>query len=186
MKRIRKNTLLIIILSSIIIITAGCDAGRQNWQSELDSAVKIMGHRNWIIIADSAYPQQKSPGLRTIATGRDHFDVLKTVLKAVDQAKHIRAVVYLDSEIDHVPESEAHGITEYRMHLNNILRGRKIIKKPHEEHIHTLDKTAQNFSVMVLKTNLTLPYTTVFIELDCGYWNPQAEFNMRKTINSPK
>jgi hypothetical protein len=185
MKRIHKNTLLI-MLSSIIIITAGCAASRQNWQSDLDSAVKIMGHRNWIIIADSAYPQQTSPGLQTIATGRDHFDVLKTVLKAVDQARHVRAVVYLDSEIDHVPESEAHGITEYRMHLNNILRGRKIIKKPHGEHIETLNNTAQDFSVMVLKTDLTLPYTTVFIELDCGYWDPQAELNMRKAITNPE
>jgi hypothetical protein len=33
--------------------------------------------------------------------------------------------------------------------------------------------------VLILKTNLRLPYTSVFIELDCGYWSPEAERRLR-------
>jgi hypothetical protein len=31
-------------------------------------------------------------------------------------------------------------------------------------------------------TNLTLPYTSVFLELDCGYWSPEAEQRLRDAI----
>jgi hypothetical protein len=33
--------------------------------------------------------------------------------------------------------------------------------------------------VLILKTDLTLPYTSVFIELDCGYWGPEKEQALR-------
>jgi hypothetical protein len=36
----------------------------------------------------------------------------------------------------------------------------------------------------VLKTNMTLPYTSVFIELDCGYWSPEAEARLRAAMEA--
>jgi hypothetical protein len=29
---------------------------------------------------------------------------------------------------------------------------------------------------------MTIPYTSVFFELDCGYWNAAAEQRLRKAI----
>jgi hypothetical protein len=34
----------------------------------------------------------------------------------------------------------------------------------------------------MVKTNLTLPYTSVFMELDCGYWKPESEAKMRERM----
>jgi hypothetical protein len=38
------------------------------------------------------------------------------------------------------------------------------------------------FSVLglaILVAAFTVPYTSVFLELDCGYWGPEAEAKMR-------
>ena len=39
-----------------------------------------MGHRNWILIVDSAYPLQSSPGVETIETNAGMIDVVQSVL----------------------------------------------------------------------------------------------------------
>jgi len=33
-------------------------ARAQSWQSHLKDELSLMGHRNWILIVDSAYPEQ--------------------------------------------------------------------------------------------------------------------------------
>ena len=42
---------------------------------------------------------------------------------------------------------------------------------PHEEIISRLDRVGELFRVLVIKTNMCIPYTSVFFELECGYWN---------------
>jgi hypothetical protein len=32
------------------------------------------------------------------------------------------------------------------------------------------------------KTNLTLPYTSVFLQIDCGYWSADAERRLRDAM----
>jgi hypothetical protein len=55
---------------------------------------------------------------------------------------------------------------------------------PHEQIIARLDQAAQVFRILIVKTNLTIPYTSVFFELDCGYWNSEAEEKLRKAIRA--
>jgi hypothetical protein len=57
---------------------------------------------------------------------------------------------------------------------------------PHEEIIAKLDQTAQVFRVLVIKTELTIPYTSMFFELDCCYWTPEAEQRLRRASNKSK
>ena len=46
------------------------------------------------------------------------------------------------------------------------------------------DVTAgRNFSVLVVKTNMVLPYTSVFIELRASYWSDEAEQRLRQLIH---
>ena len=54
---------------------------------------------------------------------------------------------------------------------------------PDEEIIAKLDRAGESFRVLVVKTNMRIPYTSVFFELDCGYWNAQAEKRLRATMN---
>jgi len=169
-------------LAAVAAIVGGC--AKPRWQQRVEGAVTYLGHRNWIVVADAAYPAQRSPGISTAVTRADHLEVVKAVLDTVDRAPHVRAKVYVDAEMQHVPEKYAPGIGQYRSRLETMLKGRPVEAVPHEKLIARLDEAAKTFKVIVLKTDLALPYTSVFIELDCGYWSPEAEAALRKAMAS--
>ena len=175
----------LLVVSLFALMTAtGVHAAdpRTVWPPLAHDSLKVMGHRNWIVIADSAYPEQSAPAIKTIYTGEDHFEVLEQVLAAADAAPHVSPVVYLDQELDHVPEADARGINSCRAKLKEILKGREIKAMPHETIIAKLDETSQLYTVLILKTDLALPYTSVFLELDCQYWDSAKENRMREAM----
>ena len=155
---------------------------QQNWRVELAQNLPVLGHRNFIVIADSAYPQQSNPGIKTIYTGGTQIEVLKEVLAAVDNAAHVNGTIYVDKELSYVPEHNAKGIEAYRNALDMALNGRVIQHLSHMEIIKKLDASSDLFNVLILKTDLTLPYTSVFIELGAGYWNEKAETELREKM----
>jgi len=193
MKKEIANRMKVVGLVAALAMTglvSGCVGGQdRDWQKKLAQELPVLGHRNWIVIADSAYPAQSRPGIETIATGADQIRVVKAVLSAVDDSTHVRANVYLDTESEFVSEKNAPGIDAYRNKLAVLLGKRRVNSLPHEEIIAKLDEAAKTFRVLVLKTNLTLPYTSVFLELDCGYWSAGAEGELRQAIregNEPR
>jgi hypothetical protein len=153
-----------------------------DWRELLARRLPAYGHRNWIVIADAAYPSQSRPGIETVVTGAEQLEVVKVVLDQLARSKHVRPNVYLDAELPHVAEEDARGIHRYRLGLKRLLGKRAAESLPHERIIDRLDKAAEQFHVLVLKTTLTLPYTSVFVELDCGYWTPEAERRLRKAM----
>jgi hypothetical protein len=46
---------------------------------------------------------------------------------------------------------------------------------PHERVLANIEEASKHFNVLVLKTNMAVPYTSVFIRLDCKYWSADAE-----------
>ena len=52
----------------------------------------------------------------------------------------------------------------------------------HEDLIARLDQAGKTFKIVMVKTTLAVPYTTVFLELDCGYWSPADEAKMREKM----
>lgn len=154
------------------------------WQQVVAERAKLYGHRNWIVIADSAYPAQSRDGIETIATDAEQIEVLRQALSILDGMKHVRPVVFTDAELPHVPEQDAPGIAAYRKDLAEVLGQRPVNVLPHEDIIAKLDHAGATFKVLILKTNLTLPYTSIFLELDCGYWNNEAESRLRKALSN--
>jgi hypothetical protein len=73
---------------------------------------------------------------------------------------------------------------EYARNLGAALKGANVRYLPHEEIIHKLDESAKLFRVLLIKTDMTLPYTSVFFELDCGYWSAEAEQRLRKALSA--
>jgi hypothetical protein len=155
-----------------------------DWRKLLAERLPALGHRNWVVVADSAYPAQTSPGIETVVTGEDHLTVLSAVLEQMGRAKHLRPVVLLDAELARIPEADAPGIDRLRGELADRLKAYKPRPVLHEELIGRLDKAGEKFRVLVLKTNLALPYTSVFLELDCGYWKPEAEARLRESLKA--
>jgi len=150
-----------------------------SWRQRVNQQLPLLGHRNWIAIVDSAYPWQTAPGIETIATGAAQLEVVDFVLKAVKKARHVRPLVYLDAELADLPEADAHGVTAYQKKLHKLLPPGAVQTVPHEEIISMLNEAGKTFRVLILKSTLTLPYTSVFVQLDCGYWNAEAESRLR-------
>lgn len=153
-----------------------------DWRAALARALPLLGHRNCIVVADSAYPWQASPGIETIATGAPHLDVLKAVLEAIEHAPHVRAIALVDAELSFVDERHAPGIDALRGGIAAALGGVETRALSHEDVIRALDEAGRTFRILLLKTTLTLPYTSVFLQLDCGYWSADAEANLRRRM----
>ena len=164
----------------LVSLLSGCAS--TDWKARLKHQLPIYGHRNWIVVADSAYPKQSSPAIETIYTGKGQLEVLGYVLEQVESARHVHANVLIDAELDSVAEKDAPGVGEYRKRLKSLLKGRQVRVTPHEEIISKLDKSAKLFNVLLLKTDLTIPYTSVFLELDCGYWDAEKEQRLRNSL----
>jgi hypothetical protein len=159
-------------------------AASDDWRSVVKSELPLFGHRNWIVVADSAYPKQSAAGIRTVATGAGQLEVLETVLQEIAAAPHVQPRVLIDQELGSVPEKDAPGIEAYRKQLQPLLQDKQVSVMPHEEIIGKLDEAARLFNILILKTDMTLPYTSVFIELDCGYWNADKEQALRNALRS--
>ena len=42
----------------------------------------------------------------------------------------------------------------------------------------------KTFHIVILKTTLTVPYTSVFLQLNCKYWSDDAEGQLRKAMSA--
>lgn len=157
-------------------------AGPSAWQTKLQQELPLLGHRNWIVIVDSAYPLQTSSGVETIETGADQIAVVRDVLDAISHSRHVRPVVFMDAELAFVTEQEAPGVTQYRRQIKAVLGNLPVHSVLHEQLIHEMSQAGSTFHILILKTTLTVPYTSVFLRLDCKYWSDAAEEQLRKTM----
>ncbi len=152
----------------------------ESWESSFRRLLQLYGHRNWIVVADSAYPAQANPGIETVFTGDDHTEVLKKVLDAIGVSIHVRTNVYVDAELKQVAEEDAPGVIALRKEITRLLAGENTCELAHEEIIARLDRAGKLFRILILKSTLAIPYSSVFLELDCGYWSAEAEERLRR------
>jgi RbsD / FucU transport protein family len=174
------------LMCASILLAATAFAQQKPWRDVLNQRLPYYGHRNWIVIADSAYPLQSAPGIETIVSNESQIETVRHVLAAVTRSPHVRPVVYTDMELKYVSEEDAVGIAAYRQLLSGIfdklLPDQKIVSIGHEDIINKLDAASKTFNVLIIKTNMVLPYTSVFLELRAGYWGDDAERRLRETI----
>jgi hypothetical protein len=137
---------------------------RPDWERQLNTSLPLYGHRNWIVVADSAYPAQSKPGIETVISGSGQLEVTRKVLDAVNASRHVRANVYLDQELDFVAEADAPGVTQYRSQLTELLKDANKITMLHEQIIAKLDQVSQVFRVLI------------------AYWPADSEERMRKAM----
>jgi hypothetical protein len=154
------------------------------WRQAVEQEMPLLGHRNWILVVDSAYPLQTSPGIETIDTGSEHLEVVRDVLYAINRSAHVRPVIEMDAELPYVSDEDAPGAGRYRTDIADLIRGYPTSALPHEKILAQVDDVSREFHVLVLKTRMTIPYTSVFIRLDCRYWSGDAEQRLRARMGS--
>ncbi|MBN1518325.1 hypothetical protein JXA32_17320 [Candidatus Sumerlaeota bacterium] len=152
------------------------------WRTALHQRLPLLGHRNWIVVADSAYPSHCKAGIQSICTGETHLAVIEETLSVLQQCPHIRPHIMLDEELDLIQEADAPGIDAHRRELNRLLGDYPLETHPHNGLIEQVDAAARLFEILLLKTTITLPYTSIFLQLKCGYWSDAQEAKLRNAI----
>ena len=178
----RKLVLAVILL----LLTLPVHAATPDWNKRLTAAMPLLGHRNWILVVDSAYPLQTAPGIGTIETNATQLDVARAVLSEIENSIQVRPVIYMDAELPFISDSDAPGASAYRVEIAELLRKYPVQSQRHEKLILDIDEAGKTFHILVLKTNMTIPYTSLFIRLDCKYWSADQEKNLRmKMADAP-
>src|SRR5215475_5248470 len=158
-----------LVVLCLVPLLCPLPANAQSWQAHLKDELSLMGHRNWILIVDSAYPEQVGPGIETVETNADQLDVVRTVLTTMKSF---------------IPDQTAPGISAYRAQLASIFHDYKVQSRLHQSLIDEVAKDGALYHVLVLKTQLAVPYTSVFIHLDCKYWSADNERDLRAAMSS--
>ncbi len=180
-----------LMVAAFACTLSGCgrmSSPKLTWRGKLQHLLPLYGDRNWIAIVDSAYPDQSRPGVETIATRQSMYKVLKYVLAAVAKAPNIRAEAYTDRELQFVTNAQAPGISAYRAHIDRMLQAAGVphYQRMHIKSIHLLNQDGKIYKILILKTNLTMAYTSVFLHLKCGYWTNADEKQLRKVMAEAK
>ena len=68
---------------SLSLAIACCQAAPISLDQVLARRLPSLGHRNWIVVADSAYPLQVSPGVETIVVRDSQIEAVKKILTAL-------------------------------------------------------------------------------------------------------
>lgn len=152
------------------------------WKDILTENLPLFGHRNWILVVDKAYPDQSAPGIMTISTGEKMGVVLENMVGILKKAQHVKPVFYMDKELDYITESMAPGVDAYRTECKRILAGANVQRLLHDQVFPKLDEASKLFKVLVFKTESQLAYSSVFIQLECGYWTSEQERTLREAM----
>jgi hypothetical protein len=155
-----------------------------DWQTTLQQRLPLYGHRNWIVVSDAAFPAYSQTGIETIVVNEDLASVLQYVAKAITSSKHVRAAAFVDQELPFVPEQSYPGVTHLREQINREFSKDILSSIPHAEAISKIDEAAKTFRVFFIKTNTTIPYTSVFMRLDCGYMTDEIDAQIKNRMAS--
>jgi hypothetical protein len=176
--------LLVLAAIGSFSVRGSAQAASAGWQAKVRQQLPLLGHRNWILIVDSAYPLQVSPGVEVVETGEGETAVTRAVLAAVDHSIHVRPIVYTDAELPFLSAQDFSGIAAYRDELKKTLQGRVVKSLPHEEILGMIGESGKSYKVLVLKTTMAMPYTSVFLQLDCKYLSTEQEQRLRQAMKT--
>jgi len=185
-----KSTKYIVFFAILVCIMPGCNSKiseskptkSMEWKIELQSRLSEFGHRNWILIVDKAFPAQNAEGIVTIETGENLLNVLSYTMQQIDSSSHIKPIVYTDKELQFITKGQVADIDTYRSSLSEIIEKFDSQVLLHDSIFVKMDIASKLFKVLVLKTNEKIPYSSVFIQLDCKYWSAEKEESLRQMM----
>ena len=173
-----------VISLGIFVMSAGCAHFRSqnSWQAAVDRQAAQLGYRNWIVIAEASYPAQNRAGLRQVVADVEIPEAVDYVLRALERTENLRPRVYLTRELRSVENDFAPGIDDMRKRINEALHGHEAAELEQQSLMTLLEDTGRSFDVLVIRTRSAMPYASVFLELQPGYWDEASESRLRDRI----
>jgi D-ribose pyranose/furanose isomerase RbsD len=153
-----------------------------DWKALVQSRLPLYGHRNWIVVADSAFPVYAAPGIETIVVKEDLPSVLRYVASSISSSHHVRATVFLDQELQFIDERDYPGVSQLRKQIMAPFSKGQVSSIPHTEVMTRIDEAGKTFRILFIKTTATIPYTSVYMRLDCGYMSDDVERKIRTAM----
>jgi hypothetical protein len=156
----------------------------QTWQRQVDSLLPLYGHRNWILVVDKAFPALTDNGtaIQVINTNSDIPTVIRYLNNAIQRTPHIKAKVFMDKELAYIPSKNDSDLINYQQIINDVYKNDSIATLLHDSVFSMITQNAKQFQVLVLKTNTCIAYSSVFIRLDCKYWDDNREKTLRAAL----
>jgi L-fucose mutarotase/ribose pyranase (RbsD/FucU family) len=152
------------------------------WQAAVDRQVGQLGYRNWIVIAEASFPAHSRHGVRQINADVDIPEALDYVLKTLERTETVRPQLFLTRELRSVENDFAPGIDDLRKRIKDALHGHESTELDQQSLLTLLEDANRSFDVLVIRTNTALPYSSVFLELQPGYWDVESETRLRERI----
>ena len=166
------------------LVSFGCADMQKghSWQGAVDRQAGQLGYRNWIVIAEASFPAHNRPGLRQVTASVGVPEALDYVLNTLEQTQNVRPQIYLPREQRSVENDFAPGIDELRKQIQVSLHGHETTELEQQSLLTLMEDANRSFDVLVIRTNTALPYSSVFIELQPGYWDVDSESRLRERI----
>ncbi len=166
----------------------GCEvfSQRPTWQDAVNRQAGQLGYRNWIIIAEASFPAHSRPGFRQVNADVEVPEALDYVLKSLEQTEHVRPRIYLPRELRSVENDFAPGIEDLRKRIHASLHGHEANELEQQSLLTLLEDASRSFDVLVIRTPTALPYSSVFLELQPGYWDAESEERLRTRIQDER
>lgn len=159
---------------------------KNTWQAAVDRQAGQLGYRNWIVIAEASFPAQSRPGIHQVTAGVEVPEALDYVLNALEQTENVRPQLYLTRELRSVENDFAPGIDELRKRIKGSLHGHEATELDQQSLLTLLEDANRSFDVLVIRTQTALPYSSVFLELQPGYWDAESESRLRARIEQER
>jgi len=180
----------ILLLITLPIFMLNCNQPVRNsdvqkngeWRPEFKKELSLIGHRNWILIVDKAFPAQTAAGIMTIDTGEGLLDVTSYILQQIESSTHVKPIVYTDKELGFISHEMVKDVDSFRKSLDETIGKYNPQVIMHDSVFVKIDHASKLFKVLVLKTEGIIPYSSIFIELDCKYWSEENELLLRNII----
>lgn len=175
-------------LCPILFLMGGCGGSRDTapppWGEVVSREVNALGIQNWIIIAESSFPVVSRGGVRTLVVDAEVPELVDYVVNHLERSENVTPSFNTARELPFVSNDRAPGIDQFRKDLKTALHGHEVRQMDNRSLSLLAHSDASKFAVLVLKSKTALPYSSVFIELDSGYWDRGSEDDLRREMRS--
>ncbi|MCW1925604.1 hypothetical protein OKA05_23805 [Luteolibacter arcticus] len=166
------------------LLMPGCGVVPQSggWRDDLAMHAAQLGYRNWIVIAEASFPAHSRGGVRQINADEEIPVVVDEVLRTLERTEHVTPRIYVSRELRSVENDYAPGIDEFRKRLQGSMHAHETTELEQQSLLTLMEDSNKTFEVLVIRTKTALPYSSVFMELQPGYWNADSESALRDKL----
>jgi hypothetical protein len=111
-------------------------------------------------------------------------ELVDYVVNDLERSENVTPSFNTARELPFVSNDRAPGIEQFRKDLKEALHGHEVREMDYRSLSLLAHSDASKFAVLVLKSRTALPYSSVFIELDSGYWDRELEDELQGEIRA--